>query len=152
MPDHHHATVSGNITHVFGHRFVVETKSGAILADITPKGLEQHALRIGDEVELSGEMKPSELKVSKLQSGKTVIEIAHKKPHDDHPHAEPGEAIKAARKAGYEPLGEPRRKPKHFEVLGRRDDKLTELHIELDGHIRKEKPVAHGDPKWAAAL
>ncbi|MCX7321149.1 MAG: hypothetical protein NT113_17245 [Hyphomicrobiales bacterium] len=152
MPDHHTTSIKGEITHVFGHRIVVETSKGAVLADVTPKGLEQHQLRIGDQVELAGEMKPSELKVLKLTSGKTTIEIAHKKPHDDHPHAEPGEAIKAARKAGYEPLGEPRRKPKHFEVLGRCDDKLTELHIELDGHIRKEKPVAHGDPKWAAAL
>ncbi|MET0904463.1 MAG: hypothetical protein ABWY10_00185 [Tardiphaga sp.] len=152
MPDHHTISVHGKITHVFGHRFVVETSKGAVLADITPKGLEQHQLRIGEQVELSGEMKPSELKVSRLTSGKTTIEIAHKKPHDDHPHAEPGDAIKAARKAGYEALGEPRRKPKHFEVLGRRDNKLTELHIELDGHIRKEKPVAHDDPKWAAAI
>ena len=100
MPDHHTISVHGKITHVFGHRFVVETSKGAVLADITPKGLEQHQLRIGEQVELSGEMKPSELKVSRLTSGKTTIEIAHKKPHDDHPHAEPGDAIKAARKAG----------------------------------------------------
>jgi hypothetical protein len=35
-----------------------------MLADITPKGLEQVALRLNDTVTVEGEMKPSELKVS----------------------------------------------------------------------------------------
>ena len=35
-----------------------------MLADITPKGLEQIALRLNDTVTVEGEMKPSELKVS----------------------------------------------------------------------------------------
>lgn len=153
MPDHHTTAITGKVTHVFSHRFVVETDRGAVLADLTPKGAEQHSLRIGEIVKLQGEMKPSELKVSLLTAGKTTIAIEHKKkPHDHHPHAEPGDALRAARKAGFEPLGEPRRKPKHFEVLGRRDDRLTELHIELDGHIRKMKPVEDADPKWADAL
>jgi hypothetical protein len=153
MPDHHTISISGKITHVFGHRFVVETSQGAVLADLTPKGAEQHAVRVGEIVSLSGEMKPSELKVSRLTACKTTITIDHqKKPHDHHPHAEPGDAVKAAREAGFEPLGHPRRKPKHFEVLGRRDHKLTELHIELDGNIRKMKPVENGDPKWSEAL
>lgn len=153
MPDHHTISINGKITHVFGHRFVVETSQGAVLADLTPKGAEQHAVRVGEIVSLSGEMKPSELKVSRLTAGKTMVTIDHgKKPHDHHPHAEPGDAMKAAREAGFEPLGHPRRKPKHFEVLGRRDHKLTELHIELDGNIRKMKPVENGDPKWSEAL
>jgi hypothetical protein len=153
MPDHHAVSVTGRITHVFGHRFVVETSHGAMLADITPKGLEQRALRAGEDVSLWGEMKPSELKVSRLTAGKTTITIEHKKkPHDHHPHAEPADAMKAARDAGFEPVGQPRRKPRHFEVLGRRDRALTELHIELDGHIRKMKPVEAIDPKWSEAL
>jgi hypothetical protein len=153
MPDHHAIAVTGKITHVFGHRFVVETISGAVLADITPRGLEQHALRIGEDVSLWGEMKPSELKVSRLTAVKTTITIEHKgKPHHHHPHAEPGDAIKAARDAGFEPLGQPRRKPKHFEVLGRRNDRLTELHIELNGRIRKTKPVEDVEAKWSEAL
>ena len=56
------------------------------------------------------------------------------------------------RDAGFEPLGQPRRKPKHFEVLTRRNHRLTELHIELNGNIRKIKPVEGGDPKWSEAL
>jgi hypothetical protein len=152
MPDHHTVAVTGKVAHVFGHRFVVETDQGVMLADLTPRGAEQHALRIGEVVSLSGEMKPSELKVSQLTVGKTTILIEHKKPHDHHPHAEPGDAMKAARDVGFEPLGQPRRKPKHFEVLGRRTRQLTELHIELNGNIRKMKPVESGDPKWIEVL
>jgi hypothetical protein len=144
--------ITGKVTHVFAHRFVVETGQGAVLADLTPKGVERHAVRIGEVVSLTGEMKTSELKVSQLSIGKKTIMIEHKKPHNHHPHAAPGDAIKAARDAGFEPLGQPRRKPKHFEVLGRRDRQLTELHIELNGQIRKLKPVENGDPKWSEAL
>jgi hypothetical protein len=146
--------VSGRITHTFAHRFVVDIKRGPVLADITPKGLEQISLRVGDEVALEGEMKPSELKVSRVTCrGKTIL-VEHKKKHDDkhHRHADPAIVLAAARAAGFEPLGEPRRKPKHFEVLGCRQGKHIELHIELDGHIRKTKPVERGDHKWSEVL
>jgi hypothetical protein len=156
MPDHHMTTVTGKIIHVFGHRFVVQTGRGAVLADVTPKGLEQFALEVGDEVSLDGEQKPSELKVNRFTHGGKTFAIEHKKkPHerdDHHAPADSSKALKAARAAGYETLGEPRRKPKHFEVLGRREKQLTELHIELDGAIRKMKPVEGHDPKWSEAL
>jgi len=153
MPDHKITTVKGKITHVFAHRFVLDTKDGSILADITPKGLNQHALRVGESIELQGELKPSELKVTRFMVGNATITIDHKKPHDHHHiDATPDAALKSARAAGFEPIAEPRRKPKHFEVLGRRDNKLTELHIELGGHIRKMTDVKTGDPKWRAAI
>jgi hypothetical protein len=153
-----HANISGKILYVFAHRFVVQTANGAILADVTPKGIEQVALRVGDKVSLEGEMKPSELKVSRLTRDGRSVRIEHKKkPHHDHHHdhrdhapADPAIVLKAARAAGYEPAAVPRRKPKHFEVLGKRAGHFTELHIELDGHIRKTKPATKGDPKWEA--
>jgi hypothetical protein len=152
MPEHSTEHVKGKITHVFGHRFVVATDSGSVLADVTPKGLDQYVLRIGDHVELEGEMKPTELKVMRLTVGETSITIEHKKPHHEHHDAKPDDALKSARDAGFEPIGDPRRKPKHFEVLGRRNNKLTELHIELSGHIRKMKDVEVGDHKWRDAI
>ena len=158
MPDHH-VSVSGTILHVFAHRFVVQTKSGALLADVTPKGLDRVALNVGDTVTLDGEMKPSELKVSRLVLDGHTVKIEHGKPHHHHPHhddhhehhhgpADPELVLRAARAAGYEPAAQPRRKPKHFEVLGKRNGRFSELHIELDGHIRKSKPAHHDDPKW----
>ncbi len=147
----HHTRLSGRILHVFGHRFVVETKAGAVLADLTPKGHERIALRVGDQVSLEGEQKPSELKVTRFTRDGQTVHIEHpKKPHH-HDDADPAVALKAARSAGYEPVAAPRRKPKHFEVLGRRDGAFTELHIELDGHIRKTKPADRDEPKWAEA-
>lgn len=149
--------LNGTITHVFAHRFVVETATGAILADVTPKGLEHAKLKAGDRVVMDGEMKPSELKVTLLQVHGKTIEIEHKKKHHDHHDhahhvpADPEVALRAARDAGFAPVGLPRRKPKHFEVLGRKGRDFTELHIELDGHIRKRKPADATDEKWTHA-
>ncbi|KIZ47450.1 hypothetical protein OO17_04260 [Rhodopseudomonas palustris] len=42
-------------------------------------------------------------------------------------------------------------KPKHFEVLGRRNE-LTELHLELGADIRKMKDVDAVDHKWRDAI
>ena len=152
MPQHPHATATGKVTHLFAHRFVLETEMGAILGDLTPHGHHRIALKVGDTVTIEGEMKPSELKVSRITCGNEVIDIEHDKKHGprDHEPADPGIVMRAARNAGYETIGEPHRKPKHFEVLGRRDGKLEELHVELDGHIRKSKPIPANDPKWGA--
>ncbi len=151
MPDDH-VSVSGKILHVFAHRFVVQTKAGAILADVTPRGLDHIVLRVGTTVLLEGQAKPSELKASRITLGGSTVTIEHKKPHhhDDHHQgpADPEVVLRAARDAGYEPSAKPRRKPKHFEVLGKRDGRFSELHIELDGHIRKTKPTERDDPKW----
>lgn len=156
MPHHEDRTFSGTITHVFGHRFVVKAKNETILADITPHGLDRISLRLDDAVTLEGEMKPTELKVFRFTRGGKTVEIEHKKKHDHHHHhhgpADPDVAIAAARKAGFKVLGEPRRKPKHFEVLGMMKGEAAELHIELDGHIRKSKPVAADDDKWSDEL
>lgn len=152
MP-HDHVKLAGKITHVFAHRFVVKTAEGAILADVTPHGAEIVKLRIGDDVALEGERKPSELKVTRFTRGGQSVEIEHKKKHDHHHHddADPKVAIRAVRAAGFEPIGEPRRKPKHFEVLGLRNGRHSELHVELDGRIRKTKPIDDGH-KWSDAL
>ena len=66
--------------------------------------------------------------------------------------ADPAIATKAAMSAGYEVVGEPRRKPKHFEVLGRKKTLFAELHIGLDGDIRKSKPVPPEGGKWQSEI
>jgi hypothetical protein len=138
--------LSGKIMHVFAHRFVVQTPKGTVLADLTPHGADLVDLRIGADVELEGEMKPSELKVTRFTRDGASVEIEHKKKrdHDQHELTDPEVAIKAARAAGFEPTGTPRRKPKHFEIAGRRNDQDYELHVELGGRIRKVRLVGDG--------
>jgi hypothetical protein len=135
--------VSGRIAHVFAHRFVVQSPDGAVLADLTPHGAELVDLQIGAAVELEGEMKPSELRVTRFRSEGRSVTIEHKKKpdHKHHKPADPKVALEAVRAAGFDPSGTPRRKPKHFEIDGRRDGKDYELHVELDGRIRKTRPA-----------
>lgn len=161
MPHHEHIKIAGRIGDIFFHRFVVELdEGGKILADVGPKGAEAFPLETGLRIVAEGEMKPSELKVERIaRKGGKAIEIAHKKPHHEphqgphhHAAADPDEAKRAVEHAGFATIGEPRRKPKHFEVLARKGRRLVECHVELDGHIRQEKPVDTHDPKWADVL
>jgi hypothetical protein len=148
-------TFSGTVTEIFAHRFVVATKTGKILADLGPKGADRIALKTGDAVELSGEMKPSELKVGRIaRAGETPIAIEHKKPHLEARHpADPAPALKTVAINGFSVRGLPRRKPKHFEILGcDKAGDFVEFHVELDGALRKTKPVDGDDPKWAAEI
>jgi hypothetical protein len=97
------------------------------------------------------------LKVARLTRGRTTVDIEHHKKHHDHHHdhhepADPKVAVSAAKAEGFKVLGAPRRKPKHFEVLGLKKGKASELHIELDGQIRKSKPVDKDDHKWSEEL
>lgn len=147
---HERIRLSGKIVHVFAHRFVVQTAKGAVLADLTPHGADLVKLRIGADVDLEGEMKPSELKVTGFACNGDRVTIEHKKKpdHTRHEPADPTTALEAARAAGFEPIGTARRKPRHFEIQGRRNDQDYELHVELDGRIRKARLV--GDDHEAA--
>ena len=105
-----------------------------------------------DRVALEGEQKPSEIKLSKLErNGKTfAIDHGLHGAHEDE--ADPAIAIKTAEDAGYQAIGGPRRKPKHFEVLGKKGAEFEELHIELDGGVRKTKRVSPHDHKWQSEM
>jgi hypothetical protein len=142
----------GEITHVFGHRFVLKTGSKSVLADLTPRGLEVVGLRIGDRVALEGEQKPSEIKVSKLERNGETFAVGHGPHGTREDKADPAIAIKTAEDAGYQVVGGPHRKPKHFEVLGKKGAEFEELHIELDGGVRKTKLVSPHDHKWQSEM
>ena len=143
---HDQVELSGTVWGVFAHRFAIENGGRKELIDIGPESLDHVKVSVGDNVTVSGKRKPSEIKAQSLTdaSGKTHrIEWPHKHDkhkHDHHAPADPAIGLKAARKEGYEPFGEPRRKPKHWEIDARRNGGVYELHVELDGHIRKAKP------------
>jgi translation initiation factor IF-1 len=155
---HEETTLSGQVTDVFAHRFVVKTANAKVLADLSPKGAERISLKEGDRVELAGDMKPSELKVHSIaKNGAPPVHVDHHpKPHPrqlEHEEADPGRALKTVEANGFTVLGRPRRKPKHFEILGRDPaGDIVELHVELDGSLRKTRPVHEDDPKWATEI
>jgi hypothetical protein len=153
MPHHDIISIQGKVADIFAHRFVVQTKVGKYLADLGPEGAKQVSLEAGDEVVLKGEAKASEIKISEIsRNGGAMVHLEHKKKPHEHGPAEPETALNAVRAAGYEILAAPKRKPKHFEVLARKGRTMSELHVELDGHIRKSKPVTADEPKWAQEL
>jgi hypothetical protein len=150
-----HTAFTGKVTAVFAHRFVVETATGKILADLGPKGAEQVSLKESDQVELSGEVKPSELKVRRIaKNGGPSVVIEHKgSKADEHEEPDPGPALQTVKAKGFTVLGIPRRKPKHFEILGRdKAGDFVEFHVELDGALRKTKRIEDTDQKWAKEM
>jgi hypothetical protein len=149
-----HTNVSGDVTDIFAHRFVVATATGRVLADLGTRGAEKVRLLVGDHVDLWGEMKPSELKVSRIaQSGGTAISIGHGKPTDDREDLYAAAALGTVAAHGFTVVGVPRRKPKHFEILGRgKGGDFVELHVELNGTLRNSKPVPASDHEWAQEI
>ena len=145
---------AGTVWAVFGHRFALDGAGGRILADLGPKGAAGIALAVGDRVSLQGTRKPSEIKVTRLTladgSTRTIDwpekdapkKDGPKKDGPDHPPADPALAIRAAEAAGYAVAGAPARKPKHFELRGAKDGVSHEIHVALDGRIRKTKVLA----------
>ena len=165
MPHHDTVALSGAIQNVFAHRFTVLAGGKVFLADLGPKGAEAFELAEGLEVELQGEQRPSEIKVTEISAkGRPPVVLHHKKPHHEpgrrppherglaphHEAADPALALSAAAAAGWTVQGEPCRKPKHFELLARQGQGgWAELHVDLDGGLYKVKAVPPDGGKWA---
>ena len=156
MSDKPSHTVSGTVRDMFAHRFVLQTDAGSLLADLGPHGADILKLDVGDAITITGERKPSELKVFTVERNGRSFEIPHGDKHRPDKHrndVDPDIARRAATDAGLTALGEPRRKAKHFEVLGRDPaGALVELHVELDGYVRKRKDVDASEPARTNAL
>jgi hypothetical protein len=134
----HHGTVRD----VFGHRFVLTTDDGPVLADVGPHAPDGIKLKPGAKVKITGERTPCEIKVRLFQSGRReAIEIPYQqKKHNRGEDGDPNAAVKVALNAGYTVVGEPKRKQKYFELQAIRSGQDYELHIMLNGDIRKEIP------------
>lgn len=157
MPHHETVALTGTIEHVFAHRFTLTANGKVHLADLTPKGLDAFPLSKGLQVSLEGERRPSEIKVTRIAAaGRGPVLIEHKKPNHapGHKHADvpadPARVLGAVKADGWTHGQEPRRKPRHFEVLARQEGgPWTELHVDFAGTIYKRKPA---DPdKWGLA-
>lgn len=156
MSDDDQTTIVGEVTDIFAHRCIIETGTRKFLVDLGPDGADQARLMAGECVTLTGEMTPSEMKVRRVaRAGAPSIEIDRRgKPHRGwRDPADPDAAVRTAEANGFTVLGRPRRRPRHFEVLGRdAAGDLLELHVELDGTLRKTRPVEADDPRWRLEL
>ena len=146
MPHYENASAKGEVTDVFAHRFIIRSQDKKILADFGKHN--QIQLQAGDMVEVTGEQKPSELKVNQMTINGEPVALTEKPAKDHHgkkhqlPDADPEIAIEAAKKQHLEVLGRPRQKPKHFEIIGKdASGKFFELHVEFDGAVRHKKAV-----------
>lgn len=157
MSHNENVALSGVIQQVFAHRFTLDADGKVHLADLGPGGAKMFPLTAGLAVQLEGEQRPSEIKVSRITSdGREPTLIEHKKPTHkpggDHPRekADPSLVLAAVTEAGWNVSGTPSAKPKHFEMLGRRaEGPWTEIHVDFAGNVYKEKPA---DPaKWPEA-
>jgi hypothetical protein len=134
--------ISGTVWAVFGHRLAIEETGGRrCLADLGPKGGETLAVAVGDAVSLKGERKPTEIKVTSIALNQGAAREIAWPVKPDHGEADPSVALAAAEDEGYAVVGEPKRKPKHFEIVGTKDGARHELHVAFDGRIRKMKPL-----------
>jgi hypothetical protein len=124
------------------------------LADLGPESVDLIALTSGMHVSLTGEMKASELRANTVSIGDgPVLLLRAHKVAGARERADPDAALSSAEAQGFLAIGQPRRKPKHFEILAKnRDGEFRELHFEFDGSLRKTKPVDRSGPKWAAEL
>lgn len=147
MPHHENVALAGVIEHVFAHRFTLICNDQAYLADLGPKGADAFPLSPGLAVRLEGEQRPSEIKVARIaRKGGTFVDVEHKKPHHGPKHhhpdapADPRVVLAAVKNAGWTVVGQPKPKPKHFELLAQRGaGEWTELHVDFAGVIYKEK-------------
>lgn len=142
MPHHEKTSLSGKVTDVFAHRFVLETLDGErVLADLGPHGADQISLATGDKISIEGDRHPSEIKVGRLTRENEAVEIERPKPKPPQQARDrgPEAAIKALAATGVRPVGEPRRRPHHFEITAEKDGKRQEYHVHDDGRIHPAK-------------
>ena len=154
MPDHHTSNIAGTITHVFGHRFVVQTSEWR---DSRRRNAERNR---ADRTACRRHRRA----FGRSQAVRTEGNPLHAGRHDHHHRAQGQAPRPSSRRRSHARHCGPQKPPASQSVvsrtanrsisrcLGERDARFTELHIELDGRIRKMKPVNGHDPKWAHAL
>ena len=165
---------AGVVEYVFDHRFVVKTADKRILADLTPHGAKHVPINCGDEVVITGEQKPSEIRVETIAIGPRTYVLPpqpeqmrgfgrhfagpehHRGPHHHGPgpHRRPHDNVintsaikKTLEDEGYFIVGDVRLRHRHAEWLVRKDGQMFEIHTDFEGDIRKVKAV-DAEQKW----
>lgn len=145
MPHHHDVKTSGTITDVFGHRFVVKTRTGTVLADIGPDAAARITLGANQPVKLEGEQKPTEIKVHRISVGGSAYVEAHHEPRDRKEHGEQendftaADAKRIAEKEGFRIVGALTPHKKHYEATAEHGGSRHDIHVHKDHIMKKHK-------------
>jgi hypothetical protein len=118
-------TVTGNVTDVFGHRYVVDEGGKKSLVDIGPKGRDAVTINSGDKVSVEGELTDAgEVRAASVAVGdKPAVELPEARTWwekltgaepKDKVDLTPDAAKVMVQKAGYEVIGEPRPEEEAF--------------------------------------
>ena len=146
MPHRRNQRISGKVTDVFGHRFVLATASGKVLADIGPEASGLVTVNVDDSVEIEGEEKPTEIKVRSISIGGGKSVETHPAPkhagkeHDHRPPFSAEDARRVAEKMGFRIVGPLTPHKKHYEATAEHRGSKHEVHVHRD-HIMKKFDV-----------
>ncbi len=153
--------ISGNVTDVFGSRFVVDSTTGKYLVDVGPKGLTKFTIKSGDKIDIEGNAQSREVHARRVTlADGHAYELGRKrgswtswllgKPSTP-PVAFTGEtAKKLASDKGYTVTSDPVADRKTFKVMATIAGNKFELDIHRDGRIIEQRPFDVDDAKKQA--
>ncbi len=142
------AKISGTITDIYGPRFVLETGSGRVLVEMSPRGMDKVKLKTGEKIDVEGERMQNQLRAQRVtladghayttgKKQRTWREFVTGKPEPDRNVAfMAADASKIATAGGYAVRGEPKADGRQFMVMGTKDGKDYELNVRKDGRIQ----------------
>jgi hypothetical protein len=157
------AKINGTVGDIFGSRFVLETASGRVLVELSPKGADKVTIKAGDKIDVEGDRRANQIRAQRvtLANGQAYT-IAKKtrtwrefvtgtaaKP-DGKAVFGSAEAKNIATTAGYAVATEPVSEKKHFAVQANKDAKAFDLKIFRDGRVDAKPAFGAVQAKAAA--
>jgi hypothetical protein len=140
--------INGTVGDVFGSRFVLETSSGKVLVELSPKGADKVALKAGDKIDVEGDRRANQLRAQRVTLANGQAYTITKKTRTWREFvtgtaAKPdvkaafgsAEAKNIATTEGYNVAADPVPEKKHFAVQATKDAKAFDLKIFRDGRV-----------------
>ena len=148
--------ISGTVTGVFGHRFVIRSDEGKWLANFGRKGRAYTIFEEGEKVVVKGRLKNFEIKVSEMKKdmgGHARIVKERDRVETEVSGSDTHDAIVAVEHLGFEIMGDPLQKPKYFVIRGRSSTgEMRKFDVNFDGVIRGQKAVGLHHQKGNSAI
>lgn len=153
--------ISGNVTDVFGTRFVMDSSNGKYLVDVGPKGLTKFTVKAGDKIDVEGNAQLREVHARRVTlADGHAYELGRKrgswtswllgKPSTPPVAFTAETAKKFATDKGFAVTSTPFADRKTFKVMATKGGNKYELDIHRDGKIVEQRPFDVDDAKKQA--